>query len=124
MTGRYGNIGQVFFVSDDFWPLNTTLYVCDFKDNDPRFISHFLRGLDFAAHSGKTAVPGVNRNHLHRTTVVFPPDVGEQRTIATILSSVDDAIEKARSLIGSAHVLKSALMSVLLTGELRVTPDP
>ena len=58
VTGRYGNIGQVFFVNDDFWPLNTTLYVRDFKGSDPRFISYFLRGLDFSAHSGKTAVPG------------------------------------------------------------------
>ena len=40
-TGRYGTLGQVFFVPDDFWPLNTTLYVRDFKGNDPRFISYF-----------------------------------------------------------------------------------
>ncbi len=24
VTGRYGTIGQVFFVEEDFWPLNTT----------------------------------------------------------------------------------------------------
>ena len=90
---------------------------------DPQLISHFLRGLDFSAHSGKTAVPGVNRNHLHRTTVIFPPDVSEQRIIATILSSADDTTEKTGSLIRSAQALKSALMSALLTGKLRVTPD-
>ena len=26
ITGRYGTLGEVFFVSDDFWPLNTSLY--------------------------------------------------------------------------------------------------
>jgi type I restriction enzyme S subunit len=36
ITGRYGTLGQVFYVSEDFWPLNTTLYVCDFKGNGPR----------------------------------------------------------------------------------------
>ncbi|HVW89311.1 MAG TPA: restriction endonuclease subunit S, partial [Gaiellaceae bacterium] len=45
VTGRYGTVGEVFFVDGDFWPLNTTLYVRDFKGNDPRFISYFLRGL-------------------------------------------------------------------------------
>lgn len=25
ITGRYGTIGQVYFVEDDFWPLNTAL---------------------------------------------------------------------------------------------------
>ncbi len=110
-------------MTDDFWPLNTTLYVRDFKGHDPRFISHLLRGIDFSAHSGKTAVPGVNRNHLHRTAVAFPPDINEQRTIATVLSSVDDTIERAQILMESTRVLKSALMSDLLAGRLRVTPD-
>ena len=40
VTGRYGTFGDVFYVEEDFWPLNTTLYVCDFKGNDPRFISY------------------------------------------------------------------------------------
>ena len=34
VTGRYGTIGSVFYVGDDFWPLNTALYVQDFKGND------------------------------------------------------------------------------------------
>lgn len=51
ITGRYGTLGQVFYIERDFWPLNTTLYVRDFKGNDPRFISYFLRCLDFLAQS-------------------------------------------------------------------------
>ncbi|REJ74929.1 MAG: hypothetical protein DWQ36_23210 [Acidobacteria bacterium] len=43
VTGRYGTLGKVYFIHDDFWPLNTTLYVRDFKGNDPRFVSYFLR---------------------------------------------------------------------------------
>src|SRR5689334_17809685 len=65
VTGRYGTIGQVFYVKQDFWPLNTTLYVKDFKGNDPLFVSFLLRTIDFEAHSDKSSVPGVNRNHLH-----------------------------------------------------------
>ena len=34
-----------------------------------------------------------------------------------------DAIKRSRSLIDSVEAVKSALMSVLLTGELRVTPN-
>jgi type I restriction enzyme, S subunit len=45
VTGRYGTLGQVFYIKEDFWPLNTTLYVRDFKGNDPRFLSYFLRGV-------------------------------------------------------------------------------
>ena len=35
ITGRYGTLGLVFYVTEDFWPLNTTLYVRDFKGNNP-----------------------------------------------------------------------------------------
>jgi type I restriction enzyme S subunit len=57
---------------EDFWPLNTTLYVKDFKGNDPRYISYLLRTIDFLAHSDKSRVPGVNRNHLHMAPVRVP----------------------------------------------------
>jgi len=96
VTGRYGTIGQVFYIKDDFWPLNTTLYVRDFKGNDPRFISFFLRKLDFHAYSDKAAVPGLNRNHLHQARVRIPTDIGEQRAIARILGALDDKIELNR----------------------------
>lgn len=91
VTGRYGTIGQVFYVQEDFWPLNTTLYVRDFKGNDPQFIHYFLKTVDFFAYSDKAAVPGVNRNHLHEALVVVPP-IDSQKSIAQLLGALDDRI--------------------------------
>ena len=34
ITGRYGTIGEVLHTEDDYWPLNTTLYVSDFKGKE------------------------------------------------------------------------------------------
>ena len=45
VTGRYGTLGEVFFIAEDFWPLNTSLYVQDFKGNDPKFSAYFLRSI-------------------------------------------------------------------------------
>ena len=42
ITGRYGTIGRVFWANEDFWPLNTTLYVEDFHGNYPLFVYYFL----------------------------------------------------------------------------------
>jgi type I restriction enzyme S subunit len=92
VTGRYGTIGQVFYLSQDFWPLNTTLYVQDFKGNDRRFVSYLLRTVDYHQFSDKAAVPGVNRNHLHTARIVLPPLV-EQVRIAEVLQSLDDRID-------------------------------
>jgi type I restriction enzyme S subunit len=109
VTGRYGTLGQVFYIEQDFWPLNTTLYVRDFKGNDPRFISYFMRGLDFLAYSDKAAVPGLNRNHLHQARVVVPTDVAEQRAIAHILGTLDDKIELSRRMSETLEAMARAL---------------
>lgn len=109
ITGRYGTLGQVFYIERDFWPLNTTLYVRDFKGNDPRFISYFLRCLDFLAYSDKAAVPGLNRNHLHQARVIVPTDVAEQRAIAYILGTLDDKIELNRRMSETLEAMARAL---------------
>ena len=96
VTGRYGTLGQVFYIADDFWPLNTTLYVRDFKESDPRFIRYLLQDLDFSVYSDKAAVPGLNRNHLHQEPVRVPSDPSEQRAIAHILGTLDEKIDLNR----------------------------
>jgi len=95
VTGRYGTLGQVFFVSKDYWPLNTSLYVQDFKGNDPKFIALLLSTLSFGSQNAAGAVPGVNRNHLHAMEVSVPP-LPIQRRIAGILSAYDDLIENSQ----------------------------
>jgi len=92
VTGRYGTLGQVFYISGDFWPLNTSLYVQDFKGNHPLFIRYLLQTLDFGQRSGAAAVPGVNRNALHMLRIK-KPDLSTQQKIAAILSAYDDLIE-------------------------------
>lgn len=108
VTGRYGTIGEVFYVTSDFWPLNTTLYVRDFKGNDPRFVSYLLKTIDFNAYSDKGAVPGVNRNHLHEAVVRFP-EPSEQRKIAKVLADLDDKIELNRRLSETLEAIAQAL---------------
>jgi type I restriction enzyme S subunit len=95
VTGRYGTIGEVFYLEQDFWPLNTTLWVKDFKGNNPKFASLLLRTIDFRSCSDKSSVPGVNRNDLHCIQVDLPP-VGQQRAIVEVLSPLDDKIELNR----------------------------
>ncbi len=108
ITGRYGTIGQVFYVEEDFWPLNTTLYVRDFKGNHRKFISYFLKTLDFQAYSDKAAVPGLNRNHLHEALVTIPP-VSSQAKIAEFLGALDDRITLLRETNTNLEAISKAL---------------
>ncbi|MDE0003154.1 MAG: restriction endonuclease subunit S, partial [Rhodospirillaceae bacterium] len=109
VTGRYGTVGKVFFIPDDFWPHNTTLYVRDFKGNDPQFISYFLRELDFLAYQDKAAVPGLNRNHLHQALFRVPIDIREQRAIADVLGTLDDKIALNRRMNETLEAMARAL---------------
>ena len=109
VTGRYGTLGQVFFIEEDFWPLNTTLYVRDFKKNDPRFVSYFLRSIDFMAYSDKAAVPGLNRNHLHVAPIYYPTCLKEQQEMASLLGAMDDKIELNRQTNETLEALARAI---------------
>lgn len=93
VTGRYGTLGQLFYIDGDYWPLNTTLYVQDFKGNTPRFIYYFLKTLSIEKFNAASAVPGLDRNVLHKIEVNFISHLPTQRRIATILSAYDDLIE-------------------------------
>ena len=92
VTGRYGTLGEVFYIEQDFFPLNTTLYVRDFKGSNPRFISYLLQTLNLKPQNVAAAVPGLNRNDLHLLSVRKPP-IATQRKIADILSGYDRLIE-------------------------------
>jgi type I restriction enzyme, S subunit len=120
VTGRYGTIGEVFFIEEDYWPHNTTLFVKDFHGNDPLFVSYILRTIDFQSHSGKSGVPGVNRNDLHALRVRIPPTEAEQRAIATALSDMDALLAGLDRLIAKKRDLKQATMQALLNGRVRL----
>jgi type I restriction enzyme S subunit len=122
VTGRYGTIGKVFYVETDYWPLNTTLYVDDFKVNPPRFIFHVLGEVSFQDYTDKAAVPGVNRNHLHEEPVILPPMLLRQAFATTVspLWALHTANEReSRSLA----TLRDTLVPKLLNGELRAAAE-
>lgn len=114
VTGRYGTIGDVFYVEEDFWPLNTTLYVKNFHGNNPLFASYLLKTINFHSHSGKSGVPGVNRNDLHEIQVCIPPEKEEQEAIARALSDIDALIESLDQLLTKKRQIKQGAMQELL----------
>src|SRR6185312_14641255 len=72
-TGRSGVLGKVFYVHGDFWPLNTSLWVKEFRHSTPAYAFHLLHGLDFRLFNAGSAVPTLNRNHVHNLSTLLPP---------------------------------------------------
>lgn len=119
VTGRYGTVGEVFYIEKDYWPHNTTLFIDDFKGTLPRYAYYLLASINLHAYSGKSAVPGLNRNHVHSEVIAYPPQPEQQR-IAAILVTWDVAIQKTLQLIEQLRQRNKGLMQQLLTGKKRL----
>lgn len=119
VTGRSGTIGRVWLLDQDFWPLNTTLYVKDFKGNDPLFVRHLLANMELERFAGGSTVPSLNRNVLDHESV-YVPSVAEQATISRLLDSVETEVKNALRLAAQISVVRQHLMTSLLSGEHKI----
>jgi len=91
--GRSGNVGNPFLSKCKTWAHNTTLYIKEFKNTDPIYIYYLLKTLDLGYYAVGSAVPTLNRNHIHPILISVPESIEEQRSIAATLSALDDMIE-------------------------------
>lgn len=107
-TGRSGSLGTVQYIAEKYWPHNTSLWVKDFKGNDPKFVYFCMQGMDFARFNAGAGVPTLNRNHLDSLEVLIPPLPVQQR-IASILSAYDDLIENSQRRIKILESMARAL---------------
>lgn len=108
-VGRSGaSAGVVFYICEDFWPLNTCLYVKDFNGNDPRFSFYFLKTFDLAGLNSGSAQPSLNRNFVHPVPATFP-DPPEQRAIASVLGALDDKIALNRRMNETLEAMARAI---------------
>ena len=57
VTGRSGSLGRICFVDDPCWPLNTSLWVTDFKAVSIYFAYFMLSEMDLAKFNGGVSVP-------------------------------------------------------------------
>jgi type I restriction enzyme, S subunit len=93
IIGRKGTLGTVHFLRSNYWPHDTTLWIKDFKGNDPRFLNYFLQTLKLENFDVGASNPTLNRNHLHKIKIIFPKEGDTQKRIAAILSAYDELIE-------------------------------
>ena len=108
VTGRSGTIGKVHFVEEDYWPLNTSLYVKDFHGNDPRWVYYMLQTFGLERFSQGAGVPTLNRNLIHSEPISVPP-LPEHRRIAAILDQADALRAKRREALAQLDRLAQSV---------------
>lgn len=119
VTGRSGTLGMVHYINDDFWPLNTTLWVKEFKLVTPLFAYFLLSELKLSQYNGGVSVPTLDRKVVHRISTVVPPD-----KIQTLFrEAVSPIFLQVQNLILHNQKLKQArnlLLPKLMSGEVMV----
>ena len=109
VTGRSGTIGKFTYIEDGYyWPHNTSLWVTDFHDNNPKFIYYLYQTIHIEQYSTGSGVPTLNRNNVHRHKT-FIPKLKEQNKTAAFLSLLDERISTQSKIIEDLKKLKSAI---------------
>jgi len=114
VIGRKGTVGAVSWSSQAFWPIDTTYYVVAKEPLDLRWCYWLLTTLPLKRLDSSTGVPGLNRNDVYRIAVDVP-SLPEQRRIAEILDTIDDAIQATEALIAKLRQTRAGLLHDLLT---------
>ena len=119
VTGRSGVIGEVQYVPSDYWPLNTTLWVKEFKRSAPFHCYFFLQTLDLKSINSGSAVPSLNRNHVHAMATGIPAEVviSEFDLFASTLFKKIEANEQENQTLAE---MRDLLLPKLMSGEIRL----
>ena len=117
ITGRSGTIGKFTYIEDGYyWPHNTSLWVTNFYDNNPKFIYYLFQTIRIGQYSTGSGVPTLNRNNVHRHQT-FIPKLEEQKEIATFLSLLDERIATQNKIIDKLQSLIKGIRNKLFEND-------
>lgn len=119
VTGRKGKLGGVFYIDRAFWPHDTSLWVTDFRGNSEKFAALLLAELRLERFDAATSVPTLNRNTVHPLRVALPSRPEQERVVSAI-QEWDGWLNSECRWLEKLRLIKSGLMTDLLTGRVRV----
>jgi type I restriction enzyme S subunit len=121
VTGRSGVLGRVFLELDDYWPLNTTLWVKEFRGATACYAYEVLRLLDGKAFNAGSAVPTLNRNHIHGLPYVIPP-LGCVEAYEVLAIRLHQRARLNAQQAQTLAALRDTLLPRLISGQIRLAP--
>jgi type I restriction enzyme, S subunit len=120
LIGRQGALcGNIQRISFKAYISEHAIAVQTKKDHDITFLAYKLEYTNLNRLSESSAQPGLAVEKLIRLKFNFP-SLPEQKAIASVLSTWDNAIHKTEQLITQKELRKKWLMQQLLTGKKRL----
>lgn len=123
VTGRSGTLGQVHYVAEDYWPLNTALWVREFRQASPLLAYFMLSEMNLAQFNSGASVPTLDRKTAHQAAVLIPPaSVVEQ--FDHLVQPMFDQIQVLRSNVAKTAKVRDLLLPKLMSGQLDASHIP
>lgn len=109
------NCGRCFFAEGDWTTLaNVQAIIPNEKEINAKYLYYRVNRDDFWIKSG-SAQPFIKPQSIKRAWISFPKNILVQKKIATILTTIDTAIEKTQQLIDKYRKIKTGMMNDLFT---------
>jgi type I restriction enzyme S subunit len=119
VTGRSGSLGMVHYVHEDFWPLNTALWIKEFKQLSPHFAYFLLSALHLEQYNGGVSVPTLDRKIVHKIPIVVPK-ANVQSLFDEYVLPILEQIRRLRLYNDKLNETRDLLLPKLMNGEVVV----
>lgn len=120
VIGRKGTIGEVTWVHENFFPIDTTFYMKDLLNTNGLYFHYFLlKEQDFKKIASDSAVPGLNRNQAYDNLVIIPPTEAINlfnNIVIAIFANIHNNEQQSATLASA----REALLPKLMSGEVKV----
>ena len=115
-------IGRAWYVSELPWKAIASVDIAIIRTNDDlaeaTFVTHYANSSECLSAvdglSTGTTRRRVRRSDVEQLPILLPP-LSEQRAIAAVLDSIDEAIERTEAVIAAIEQLRDSLLHELLT---------
>lgn len=117
---RKGTLGNVMYMDEPFWSVDTMFYTEMKVKNIAKFIYHFIKAQDLASMNVGSAVPSMTTEVLNNMRVSIPP----YEVFDNFESAVQPLYNKLKinqTQIRTLTSMRDNLLPKLMSGEVRVT---
>lgn len=119
VTGRSGTLGVVHFVHGDYWPLNTALWVKEFRTVTPVVAYFMLSEMNLAQYNSGASVPTLDRKVAHSQGVVIPSS-SVMAQFGDITKPIFEQIQTLRQAVATLQDARNELLPKIMSGEFAV----
>jgi type I restriction enzyme S subunit len=113
VIGRKGSLGTVYYLEENYWPHDTTLWIKEFHNNDPRLVYFLFLGLDVKHLDTGAANPALNRNLVHPIKIQWPQKILQESVINT-LNELFEKVEVLKEVYKNKFLLVNELEKSIL----------